>query len=71
MTKLHTIRKRMHITQAQLARMIGCTRASVNQAEKGGIKTLKTAKKYALPLCCKPEHLIDELDTTRRKHNEL
>lgn len=59
MTKLHIMRKKMRITQAQLARSIGCTRASVNQAEKGGIKTLKTAKKYAAVLRCKPEELIE------------
>ena len=59
MTKLHIMRKKMRITQAQLARSIGCTRASVNQAEKEGIKTLKTAEKYAGPLCCPPEKLLD------------
>ncbi len=60
MTKLHITRKKINITQAQLARIIGCTRASVNQAENRGIQNPKTALRYAKALNCKWQDLLED-----------
>ena len=50
MTKLHSTRKKLKLSQAQLARALGCSRASVNDMEKKGIKKPSTAVKYAQAL---------------------
>ena len=59
MTQLQRNREKRNISQAKLARLLKLTRATVCQTEKVGIKTIRTAKKYAAILKCRPEDLLE------------
>lgn len=59
MTQLQRNREKRNISQAKLARLLKLTRATVCQTEKDGIKTIRTAKKYAAILNCRPEDLLE------------
>lgn len=59
MSKLKEIRLKRKIRQAELARMLNISRASVNYTEKTGIHYTATAKKYARALGCKPSDLLE------------
>lgn len=59
MTQLKRYRKIYRVSQAELARLLKLTRATVCQTEKDGIKTIRTAKKYAAILNCRPEDLLE------------
>ena len=50
MSKLKSMRLKSKIRQAELARMLNISRASVNDMEKKGIKKPSTAVKYAQAL---------------------
>lgn len=59
MTQLQKIRKTRNISQAKLARLLKLTRATVCQTEKDGIKTIRTAERYAPFLNCDPQELLE------------
>ncbi|MBO7148105.1 MAG: helix-turn-helix transcriptional regulator [Lentisphaeria bacterium] len=59
MTQLQIIREKKGITQAELARRVKVARSTVWQTEQRGIKTIRTAKKYAQVLECNPRDLLD------------
>lgn len=59
MSKLKQVRLKLKIRQAELARMLNISRASVNITEKAGIHYTATAKRYARALGYKPSDLLE------------
>lgn len=59
MRKLREIRQRQGMRQAELARQLNVSRSSVCIAEKKGIRTTETAKRYAAILDCDWRELLD------------
>ncbi len=58
-TTLKRIRENLGISQAELARRINVSRASVNMAEKKGLRNICAAQRYARALNCNPLDLIE------------
>lgn len=59
MTKLKKMRKESGLKLRQIAEIIKTTPQTVQQMEKKGIQTPRTARRYAQALNCKPEDLIE------------
>lgn len=59
MTKLKKIRERRGLRAADLARLLGVSRACVSVAEKKGIRNAGAADRYAAALNCRPEELME------------
>ena len=59
MTKLKIIRNKCQISASELARRLKITRASICRAEKKGLRSVSSAKKYAAALSCKPEEILE------------
>lgn len=59
MTKFNKILKDKHITQTQLSKNVGVTKACICHFVKYGIKSITAAKKYAAALGVDWQDLID------------
>ena len=53
------IRIKKNIREAELARMLKISRSAVCDIEKKGIRSITTAKKYAVILNCNPLELLE------------
>lgn len=47
------------LTQRSIARALGITESAVSQQLKNGIRSMRTARKYAAVLKCNPYFLLD------------
>ena len=59
MTHLEEYRKYHHLSQSEVARQLGVSRACVNRAERVGIRNADAACRYALVLHCHPADLME------------
>ncbi|MDD3118220.1 MAG: helix-turn-helix transcriptional regulator [Victivallales bacterium] len=59
MTKLKKIRCKRKMRQRELAFILGVKPASVCELEKNGIRSVRTAKRYAAALLCEPQMLLE------------
>lgn len=59
MTRLTMRRQRLGLRLREVGEKLGITAQTVQQQEKRGIQSLRTARKYAEVLCCRPEELMD------------
>lgn len=65
MTKLHEIRKKLKLSQKELAIFLGVSQSSVSRLDRRGIIKFKMAKKYAFFLKCEAEELIEDKSTIK------
>ena len=59
MTRLAIQRRKRGLRLREVGEKMGLTAQTVQQQEKRGIQSLRTARKYAEVLCCRPEELMD------------
>ena len=59
MTRLAIKRQQIGLRLREVGEKLGITAQTVQQQEKRGIQSIRTARKYAEVLCCRPEELMD------------
>ena len=60
MTKLADTRRKAGLRLREVAKVLGLTAQTVQQQEKRGIRSIRTAKRYAVALGCDWRELFDD-----------
>ena len=60
MTSLAIQRKKLGLRLREVAERLHLTAQTVQQQEKRGIQSIRTARRYAAVLCCNWKDLLDE-----------